>query len=88
MVSAGLLVLAGGLLGLDGGFLAHGLENDDVWNGQVSPRTVSGGIRRLVWHSLVSFSSVRKILVILSPISPSGILTSSLREPSSLIRFR
>lgn len=37
---------------------------------------------------LVSFSSTLKSLLILSPISPSGILTSSLVSPSSFMRER
>ena len=50
----------------------------------ISERHASG--RR--FDLLVSFSSVRKSFSIFSPTSPSGILTSSLVEPSSDMRER
>lgn len=75
----------GSLLGIDGGFLAHSREDNDVWtvvSMQCREKLCCSG------NALVSLPSSVKSLLILSPTSPSGSLTSSLVEPSSDMRER
>jgi hypothetical protein len=75
--------LFGSLLGVDGALLAHGGENNDAYN-----RLVLHWVGGTPIDLLVSLPSSVKSLLILSPTSPSGILTSSLVEPSSDMRER
>jgi hypothetical protein len=73
----------GGLLCVDGSLLTHGSKNDDVCYFISCVHSLAGPI-----HSLVSLPSSVNILLILSPISPSGTLTSSFVVPSSDMRER
>lgn len=73
----------GGLLRVDGGLLAHGSEDNDVYCMVSCVYIVV-----TLGNSLVSLPSSLNILLILSPTSPSGFLTSSLVLPSSDMRER
>ncbi len=74
----------GGLLGVDGGLLAHSSEHDNVCEGWLA----AVRLRDSSFSLLVSFSSSRNSLLIFCPTSSSGILTSSLVSPLSVMRFK
>jgi hypothetical protein len=84
-------LLAASLLAINGGLLTHSSQDNNVW-AELLALSVYGKrpieLSSSRWYLLVSFSSTLNSLLIRSPISPSGTLTSSLVTPSSVIRER